>query len=143
MTTEIQAASEELLNEAKTMNGLAPYLSAKDAPAQIEFYKKAFDAVEIARMPAQDGKRLMHAHIRINGTAVLLSDCFPEWGYPFKEPQGVMLHIQVGADPQAWWDRAVAAGCEVLSPMEVQFWGDRYGQLKDPFGFTWTIGGPA
>ena len=143
MTTEVQAASAELKQEAETMRGCAPYLSAKDASAQIEFYKSAFDAVEFARMPADDGKRLMHAHIRINGSAVLMSDCFPEYGYPFKEPQGLTLHIQVDADPQAWFDRAVAAGCEVTMPMEVQFWGDRYGQLKDPFGFAWSIGGPA
>lgn len=143
MTTEVQAASEELKQEAENMRGCAPYLHAKDGPAQIEFYKTAFAAEEVARMPAEDGKRLMHAHIRINGSAVLMSDCFPEYGYPFKEPQGVALHIQVSEDPQKWFDRAVAAGCEVTMPMDVQFWGDRYGQLKDPFGFAWSIGGPA
>ena len=143
MTTEVQAASEELKREAQTMSGLAPYLSARDAAAQIEFYKKAFGAEEVARMPAEDGKRLMHAHIRIAGNALLMSDCFPEYGYPFKEPQGVTLHIQLADGPQPLFDQAVAAGCEVTMPMEVQFWGDRYGQLKDPFGFAWSIGGPA
>jgi len=143
MTTEIQAASEALKQEAQSMAGLAPYLSARDAAAQIEFYKQAFGAEEVARMPADDGKRLMHAHIRVAGNALLMSDCFPEYGYPFKEPQGVTLHIQLTENPQALFDRAVAAGCEVTMAMEVQFWGDRYGQLKDPFGFAWSIGGPA
>lgn len=143
MTMEVIAASEELKREAETMKGCAPYLSARDGAAQIEFYKTAFGAEEVARMPADDGKRLMHAHIRINGDAVLMSDCFPEYGYPFREPQGIQLHIQVSENPQMWFDRAVAAGCEVVMPMDVQFWGDRYGQLKDPFGFGWSIGGPA
>jgi uncharacterized glyoxalase superfamily protein PhnB len=122
--------------------GVVPYLTVSDAAGAAEFYKRAFAAGEVARMPAQDGRRLMHCHLTINGGSVMLSDAFPESGHELKAPQAFMLHVQV-PDPQAWWDRAVAAGCEVSMPMQVMFWGDRYGHLKDPYGITWTIGGPA
>jgi PhnB protein len=131
-----------MTDTAPPVTGVTAYLSSSDAGAAAEFYKKAFAAQEVARMPAQDGKRLMHCHLLINGGALLMSDCFPEHGYAFKEPAGVTLHLQVG-DAQAWWDRAVAAGAQVIMPMDKQFWGDRYGQLRDPFGVTWSIGGPA
>lgn len=124
------------------VTGVTAYLSSSDANGAAEFYKKAFAAEEVARMPAEDGKRLMHCHLQVNGGALMMSDCFPEHGYPFKQPEGFMLHLQVG-DPQAWWDRAVAAGVEVVTPMVKQFWGDLYGQVRDPYGVTWSIGGPA
>ena len=69
----------------------------------------------------------------------MLSDPFPEHGYPLKTPQAFTLHLQVG-DIQAWWDRAVAAGAEVTLPLHDAFWGDRYGQLRDPFGVSWAMG---
>lgn len=133
----------EVIGQAPPVGGVAPYLSVggDGAAAASAFYQKAFAAKEEARIPAQDGQRLMHCHLTINGGPLLLSDCFPEYGYPAKTPQGFMIHLQVD-DADAWWDRAVAAGCEVLTPIDLQFWGDRYGQLKDPFGYSWSIGGP-
>jgi PhnB protein len=125
--------------QAPTITGAAPYLHASDAAAAAEFYKKAFAAEERMRIPADDGKRLMHCHLEINSGPVLMSDCFPEHGFAFKDPQGFHIHLQV-AGGQAWWDRAVAAGCEVTMPFEKQFWGDTYGELKDPFGVKWSIG---
>lgn len=125
------------------MTGIAPYLQFGDpgAVAAIDFYKQAFDAEEVDRRPAEDGKRLMHAGLRINGGWLLMSDSFPEYGYPHEKPAGFVIHLQVD-DADVWWGRAVAAGCEVTMPIDLQFWGDRYGQLKDPFGVSWSIGGP-
>ena len=109
----------------------------------IEFYKQAFGAGEEMRHLADDGKRLMHAHLKINGGSLMLNDDFPEYrdGGDLPAPAGTTLHLHV-PDADAAWDKAVAAGASVKFPLENQFWGDRYGQLEDPFGFTWSIGGP-
>jgi PhnB protein len=109
----------------------------------IEFYKQAFGAAEQMRQPADDGKRLMHAHLTIGGGSLMLNDDFPEYrdGAEAPAPAGTTLHLQV-PDADAAWDKALAAGATVRFPLENQFWGDRYGQLEDPFGFTWSIGGP-
>jgi len=125
------------------MTGLAPYLQIGDkgVDAASAFYQKAFAAQEVMRMPAEDGKRVMHCHLVVNGGHLMMSDSFPEYGHPAQTPAAVTLHLQVD-DADAWWERAVAAGCEVTMPLDNQFWGDRYGQLKDPFGFSWSIGGP-
>jgi uncharacterized glyoxalase superfamily protein PhnB len=136
--------SETLENPAvqaqpQVKGGAAPYLFPSDATAAVAFYQKAFAAEEASRMPAQDGKRLMHAHLYINGGSVMLSDSFPEHGFPVQTPAAFQIHLQVD-DADLWWNRAVAAGCAVTMPLETQFWGDRYGQVKDPFGFTWSIG---
>jgi PhnB protein len=122
--------------------GVTPYLTVKGGKAQeaIEFYKNAFGASEQFRQPADDGKRLLHCHLVINGASVMLSDDFSQAGAP--EPAGVTLHLQV-QDADAVWDRAMAAGpCEVTMPLADQFWGDRYGHFKDPYGHRWSIGGP-
>lgn len=72
----------------------------------------------------------------------MLSDEFPEWGREADVvPKSVTIHLQVD-DADAWWNRAVTAGAVPLFPLADQFWGDRYGQLKDPFGHTWSIGSP-
>jgi PhnB protein len=106
-----------------------------------EFYKKAFAAEEAFRNAAEDG-RLMHIHLRINGGSLLMSDEFPEYSQSqVRDMGGFTIHLQVD-DADAWWERAVAAGCEVRMPLENQFWGDRYGSLRDPFGVDWSIGGP-
>ena len=80
----------------------------------------------------------MHIHLLINGNSLMLSDFYPEHGYPFEKPAAFTLHLQVD-DVDAWFERAVAAGCTVSLPVQLMFWGDRYGQLKDPYGFSWSI----
>ncbi len=125
--------------EDMSQRGLIPYISPSDAPAAANFYKTAFAASDITPMMADDGKRYMHCALRINGSWLFMSDSFPEYGAPFVTPQGFNLHLQVD-NAQAWWDRAVGAGCTVTMPLEKQFWGDIYGQLKDPYGITWAIG---
>lgn len=120
--------------------GLTPYLNVgkAGAAAAIDFYRKAFGAEELSRVPAEDGRRLMHA-LRINGSNLFLADYFPDHGYPEQTPGGLVLHLQVD-DADRWAERAASAGCSVTVPVAQQFWGDRYGQVKDPFGFTWSIG---
>lgn len=124
--------------------GVTPHLTipSRGGQAAIEFYTRAFGATEIRRMPAEDGERLMHAHLMINGASVMLNDEFPEFnGEQDVEPKGVTLHLQVD-DADEWWNRALLAGGVPLFPLADQFWGDRYGQLRDPFGHTWSIGSP-
>ena len=124
--------------------GIAPHLTipSRGGQAAIEFYTRAFGAVEVRRMLAEDGERLMHAYLRINGGDVMLHDEFPEMnGEQDIAPKGVTLHLQVD-DADEWWNRAILAGGVPVYPLADQFWGDRYGQLKDPFGHSWSIGSP-
>lgn len=124
--------------------GVTPHLTipSRGGQAAIEFYTRAFGATEVRRMPAEDGERLMHAHLMINGASVMLNDEFPEMnGEQDIVPKGVTIHLQVD-DADEWWNRALLAGGVPLYPLADQFWGDRYGQLRDPFGHTWSIGSP-
>jgi PhnB protein len=125
--------------------GLTPHLAIGGGRADqaIEFYKQALGAEELMRHAADDG-RLMHAHLKVNGQSLMLHDHFAEHhgGADLAEPSGVMLHLQVN-DADAWWNRAVEAGAKVIMPLEDQFWGDRYGQIEDPFGHRWSIGAPS
>ncbi|MBY8824864.1 VOC family protein [Sphingomonas colocasiae] len=125
--------------------GISPHLTIRDNRAMeaIDFYTRAFGAVERFRKEAEDGARLMHAHLEVNGGALFLNDDFPEMmgGTPSSAPTGVTLHLEV-ADADAAWEQALAAGASVRFPLENQFWGQRYGQLLDPFGHCWSIGGP-
>jgi len=120
---------------------ITPFLTVRDAARAIEFYKAAFGAQERGVMKGPDGK-IMHAELKIGDSIIMLSDEFPEYGAvsPLtNDGAGVGLHIYLdGVD--AAFDRAVKAGAEVEMPVMDQFWGDRYGKLKDPFGHKWSIG---
>lgn len=85
----------------------------------------------------------MHAHLLVNGSSLMISDDFPDWkgGRAAPDPGAFTLHLAVD-DADVWWGRAVEAGAEVAMPLADQFWGDRYGQLRDPFGVSWSIGAP-
>jgi PhnB protein len=125
---------------------VSPHLVVGDGAAAIDFYVKAFDAVELGRMPGPDG-RLMHAALQINGSTVMLNDDFPEYndgksstptalgGTP------VTIHLTV-TDVDSKFQKAVDAGATVVAALEDQFWGDRYGVLRDPFGHHWSLGQP-
>jgi uncharacterized glyoxalase superfamily protein PhnB len=123
-------------------SGVVPYLTVDGAGEASAFYQKAFGAREIARMPARDGKRLMHCHLEINGGALMLSDNFPEMGLPPVQRSSSYTMQLVVADGDAWWTRATLAGCTQKLPFEKAPWGDRYGQLVDPFGVTWALSSP-
>jgi uncharacterized glyoxalase superfamily protein PhnB len=109
----------------------------------IEFYKKAFGAVEKGRAPGPDGKTIMHAAIQIGDSIVFLNDEFPEMGafspVTTKSGSTVTIHLYV-EDADKQFQQAVAARCEVVMPLGDQFWGDRYGMVKDPSDHTWSIG---
>jgi len=124
--------------------GATPHLvipSGRGAEA-IAFYEKAFGATERTRQHAEDGKRLMHAHLEVNGGSLMLHDEFPEYGMDADVvPKGVTIHLQVD-DADAWWARAIQAGATETMPLADQFWGDRYGNVRDPFGHSWSIGSP-
>ncbi|NRF71810.1 VOC family protein [Aquincola sp. S2] len=122
------------------MRSLTPHLVCDGAAAAIEFYKKAFGAVEEARMATPDG-RLAHAQVRIGDSALMLVDEFPEMGAVGpKKTQGspVTIHLYV-PDVDATVAQAVAAGAELTMPVTEMFWGDRFGTLKDPFGHSWSV----
>ena len=115
-------------------------MSVNGAEAYIDFLKRAFDAVEISRSPGPGGK-LMHASVRIGDSMLMFADDFTDEFHLPPLAQGrlpIQLHIYVN-DVDAVWNRALAAGCEVVMPLADQFWGDRYGHVRDPFGFVWSL----
>jgi PhnB protein len=119
---------------------ITPHLICSNAAAAIEFYCKAFGAVEESRLPGPDGK-LMHASVRINGAPLYLVDEMLEHGA--LSPQTlkgspIFIHLQV-PDVDAVVAQAVGAGATITMPVADMFWGDRYGQLTDPFGHRWSI----
>jgi PhnB protein len=119
---------------------LTPFLTVRDAIRAIEFYKKAFGAEERGIAKGPDGK-VMHAELKIGDSIIMLSDEFPDFGAvsPLSNGgAGMGLHIYVDNVDGAF-DRAVKAGAQVEMPVSDQFWGDRYGKLKDPFGHKWSI----
>jgi uncharacterized glyoxalase superfamily protein PhnB len=123
--------------------GVIPYLNIDGAGDASAFYQKAFAAKEIARMPAQDGKRVMHCQLEINGGALMLSDNFADMGMPPIQRSSSYTMQLVVADGDLWWSRAIAAGCKERLPFAVAPWGDKYGQFVDPFGVSWAINSPA
>jgi len=128
--------------ERPLMGGVVPYVNVDGAAKASEFYQKAFGAKELARMPAQDGARLMHCHLEINGGSLMMSDPFPEHGFPHQPSPGATMQLVI-KDGDMWWNRAITAGCKQTMPFERAFWGDRYGRMIDPFGINWAINEPA
>lgn len=132
----------ERVDAPRPLTGITPYLSiaSRGGQAAVEFYGRAFGAVEVRRQLADDGERLIHSHLHINGGSVMLSDEFPEYGGEVDVvPKAVTIHLSVD-DADEWWARAMVLGAVPVNPMADQFWGDRYGRLMDPFGHCWSIG---
>jgi PhnB protein len=137
---------EELTVAIEVQPTLSPHLVVDDAAAAIDFYVRAFGATELGRVSHPDG-RLVHAALSLNGSTVMLNDDFPDFndgksstptalgGTP------VTIHLQV-PDVEAAFARALDAGAVVVAPLEDQFWGDRYGVVRDPFGHQWSLGQP-
>jgi uncharacterized glyoxalase superfamily protein PhnB len=119
---------------------ITPHITVNNAAKAIDFYKTAFGAEELGRSPTPDG-RLMHAALKIGDSTLMLNDEFPEMGGA-KGPQGgrqpFVLHVYWD-DVDKAWERAVKAGAKVTMPLSNMFWGDRYGHLEDPFGYTWAM----
>ena len=127
--------------QKRPTDGLTPFLAIRGGKGQeaLAFYERAFGAQVVDRNLAQDGVRLMQAALRINNGWLMLSDEFPEFGFSAAQPGAVTLHLQVD-DADVWWARALEAGGSVIMDIADQFWGDRYGQLMDPFGHQWSVG---
>ena len=119
---------------------VTPYLTIRDAARAIEFYKRAFGAQELMRMPGPGG-RIMHAEIKIGDSVIMIGDIFP--GMPGRSarslggsPIGLHLYVE---DADGFVQRAIAAGATETMPLADQFWGDRYGKVADPFGMEWGV----
>lgn len=133
MTTNVQAIPQG-------MHALTPHLTCAGAVDAIEFYKKAFGAVEMGRMLGPDGK-LMHALLHIGDSPLMLVDELLQWGVKGPLTLGgtpVTIHHYV-ADADATFEQALAAGAKVHMPLGDMFWGDRYGVVIDPYGHSWAI----
>ncbi len=124
---------------------LQAYLTIDGAAAAIEFYKTAFGAEEVRRVPADDGRRLMHAEIRVFGQSVLMSDAFPEYGN-IQSPTALggttfnmIASLEARPDVDAAIAKAEKAGATVVMPASDQFWGARFGMVRDPFGHLWAF----
>lgn len=117
-----------------------PYLIVSEGMRALEFYKEAFGAEELMRLPGPGGK-LMHGEIRIGDSPIMLADEFPEIGARSPKsyggsPVSLMLYVE---DVDAMFARAIAAGAVEVRPVQNQFYGDRSGTLTDPFGHQWTL----
>lgn len=121
-------------------HSVTPYLAIKGAAQAIEWYEKAFGAKEIMRQEGPEGK-LIHARVRIGDSVVMMSDVFEVAAHKDSEGSGavsVSLHIY-SRNVDALWKRAVEAGAKVEMQLDDMFWGERYGQLTDPFGHSWSL----
>jgi uncharacterized glyoxalase superfamily protein PhnB len=124
--------------------GLIPHLVCERCSEAIEFYKKAFGAEEVRRTPAPDGRRLLHAELRIGKSILFLVDDFPEYCEGKSESAlalngtPVTIHRYV-PDCDAAIKRAADAGATVIMPPMDMFWGDRYGAVRDPYGHKWAF----
>ena len=131
MTTKVKAIPDGY-------HGVTPYLCVAGAAAALDFYKRAFGASEIMRMPGPDGK-VGHAEIEIGGSRIMLADEHPAMDFRSPRSRGgtaVHLHVYV-EDADARVEQAVAAGATLKRPVQDQFYGDRLGTVEDPFGHVW------
>jgi uncharacterized glyoxalase superfamily protein PhnB len=119
---------------------LTPHLTVRDAKGAIDFYQKALGAEVLGVHNGPDGK-VMHAALRIGDSILMLNDEYPEFGSHAPKDGVVGFAINIYTDDvDKLWDRATKAGATVKMPLQDQFWGDRYGQVQDPYGFRWALG---
>lgn len=119
---------------------ITPHIVARDAGQAAEWYKKVFGAEERGRIPVPGGK-FMQIELWFGDSAVMIADEFAEAGALSPQAIGgtpVVLHFST-ENVEALWKRVIDAGAEVLQPLQDQFWGDRYGQIRDPFGYRWGL----
>ena len=127
-------------------NTLSPHIMVRGADKAIDFYKKAFGAEEIFRMPGPDGKTVMHAELKFGNSTLMMCEEMPGMECSSTSPQTAgkataVLHMYV-EDADAMYNRAVKAGAKQTMPLTDMFWGDRYGQVKDPYGLQWSFATP-
>jgi len=142
MSATAAAVQDNTQCKPAVLGGVVPYLTVNGAIAAGEFYQRAFGAKLVGCYPPDDQGRTMHVHLHVNGGSLMLCDAYPEHGHPLEKSSGFNLTLQVD-DIDSWWKRAVEAGAEVILPVSKMFWGDRYGQLRDPYGVMWSMNEPA
>lgn len=131
-------ANEQVQPKVEVKGGLVAYLEVDGAVQAAGFYGKAFGAELAGSYPPDDKGRTMHVHLYVNGSSLMLGDPYPEYGHPHQPAQGFSLVLMVG-DTDAAYQRAIDAGCaSVMEPADM-FWGDRYAQVRDPFGVMWAF----
>jgi uncharacterized glyoxalase superfamily protein PhnB len=123
---------------APVKGGAVAYLLIDGAMKAAHFYQRAFGAELAFAYPPDEKGRSMHVHLYINGSSIMLSDAYPEHGVALEKPQAFNIMLPVD-DIEAWWQRAIDAGGTPVMPPADMFWGDRYGQLRDPFGVLWAL----
>lgn len=127
----------------RPLRSVTPHLTCAGAGEAIDFYKKAFNATELVRLPGPDG-RLMHGCIQIGDSYVMLAEEYPDYnsfGPKTLKGSPVTIHLNVD-DVDAVVAQAVEAGATLTMPVADMFWGDRYGQVEDPFGHRWSVATP-
>ena len=136
MSSEAKVVREE-------RQAVTPYMCVKDSAAAIEFYKKAFGATELTRIPMPDG-RIGHAEIKIGDATIMMADEYPEIQFLSPESLGgsaVVIHVYVD-DVDALANQAVASGAKLARPVADQSYGDRNCKVVDPFGHSWFFATP-
>lgn len=119
-------------------HSVTPSLTVRNGPDALSFYQAAFGAVELFRLADPSGK-VMHAEFQIGDSKLMISDEFPDWGsFAPEVAKGALFMIYV-PDADASFARAIECGASPLQPLTDQFWGDRSGQVADPFGYRWTL----
>lgn len=132
--TPVQPVPEEF-------HTLTPHLVVRGVAAAVDFYRRAFGADELYRNLAPDGESIVHSELVVGDSPFFVNDEFPDHGVLSPMTVGgtaVTLHLYV-ADVDALFERAVAAGAEVVFPLQDCFWGDRYAIVRDPFGHRWSL----
>jgi PhnB protein len=120
---------------------ITPHLVVRGAAKAVEFYQKAFGMTEVMIMHGPDGKSIAHAELKLGDSHIYLADEWPNGDVASPEKLSgttVAIHIYV-PDCDAVFNKAVAAGCKVIMPPMVMFWGDRFAKVQDPFGHSWSI----
>src|ERR1041385_5953460 len=122
------------------VRSMSPYICVANASAAIDFYREAFGAHELSRLAEPNGK-IGHAELQIGQTVLMISDEYPDYGVLSPQTIGgssVRIHLDV-TDVDTFAERAIRAGATLVRPIEDQFYGDRSGQVADPFGYTWIV----
>ncbi|GAB2902401.1 VOC family protein [Paraburkholderia jirisanensis] len=130
------------MSEVNEVHEVYPYLSVRNTAEAIDFYARAFGAVELFRLTEPSG-RIGHAEIRIGPATIMLADAFPEYGIDAPAASGAIgfrLHLHV-ANVDQMFERALSAGAVAIRPLQDQFYGERTASVRDPFGHIWLLGG--
>jgi PhnB protein len=137
---DMSTAAKQIESTPQAVTSVSPYITYRDAAAAIDFYKRAFGATELMRLVEPSGK-VGHAELQVGALVLMLADEYPDYGMVSAETLGgspIKLHLYV-PNVDEFVEHAVAEGASLSRPVADQFYGDRGGQIKDPFGYTWIV----